>query len=60
MGFTLDGRGIMAKKKVKRPTQLEMSRRGAAAMAHTTAGMSRILTPNGRAYDRRKGKAVED
>lgn len=48
------------KKKKKRPIQLEMSRRGAAAMAHTTAGMSRTLTPNGRAYDRRKGKTVEE
>lgn len=50
----------MAKaKQVQRPKQVEMSRRGAAAMAATTAGMSRILTPNRRAYDRRKGKAVE-
>ncbi len=49
----------MAKKKDKRPVQVEMSRRGAAAMAHQTAGMARCLSPNKRAYDRRKGKAVE-
>jgi hypothetical protein len=39
--------------------QAELTRRGAAAMAHQTAGMSRILTPNKKTYNRKRGKAVE-
>ena len=45
-------------KKTARPKQAEISRRGAAAMANATRGMSRCLTPNKRAYDRKQGKGV--
>lgn len=38
--------------------QMEFSRRGAAAAAHATAGMARILSPNKKAYDRKRDKRV--
>lgn len=38
--------------------QEQLSRRGAAAMARATAGRSRTV-PNKKAYDRKRGKAVD-
>lgn len=51
--------GVIEMSKSKRAERVvELSRRGAAAMAHTTAGRSAIVSPNKRAYDRKKGKSI--
>lgn len=48
----------MARKKTPAPKSVELSRRSAAALARATAGRAKVVSPNKKAYDRRKGKAV--
>jgi hypothetical protein len=40
--------------------QAELSKRGAAAMANATQGRSKVLSPNKKKYDRKKGKEVSN
>lgn len=48
------------KKKPVRTQAAENSRRGAAAMAHATRGMARILTPNRKKHDRKEERSLTD